>query len=202
MLLKGSGVVEEARKSALEQLTERPQVSGKSKMQTLLTALIIFVIIGIGYVLYSNGVFADKGYKKPIEAYFEAICERDFDAYVGCMPEMLANDYVVEREAFGYSKYDYLNELYSDVFSAFGDDVEVRIKYLGTERPDEAIIEEFASSYKKAYGSTINTKTIYKVVVDASFAGSNGAETIKMDCYTIKLNGKWYIAGCDFASAE
>ena len=194
--------MEEVRKSALEQLTERPQVSGKSKMQTLLTALIIFVIIGVGYVLYNNGVFADEGYKKPIEAYFEAICERDFDAYVGCMPEKLAQDYVLERESLGYSEYDYLNVLYSDIFSAFGDDVEASVKYLSTERPEEAIIQQFASDYKKAYGEEISTKHIYKVMVDASFAGSNGSETIKMDCYTIKLGGKWYIAGCDLGSAE
>lgn len=194
--------MEEVRKSAIEQLTERPRVSGKSKMQVLLTALVIFVVIGAGYVLYNNGVFADKGYKKPIETYFEAICERNFDSYVGCMPEKLAQDYILERESLGYSEYDYLNELYSDIFQAFGDDVEASVKYLSTERPNEAIIQQFASDYKEAYGEEVSTKHIYKVVVDASFTGAKGTQTIKMDCYTIKLGGKWYIAGCDLGSVE
>ncbi len=194
--------MEENKSTAQEQLSERPVVTGKSKMQIFLVALLIFAVIGIAYILKSNGVFADKGYKKPINAYFAAICERDFDAYVGCMIEGEAVDYIQDKQEIGYSGYDYLNNLYSDIFEGYGDDVEVKIEFLGTERPNEAMAKEYVDTYKERHGEEISTENIYKVAVNATFAGSKGGETIKMDCYTIKLGQKWYIAGCDFTPIE
>lgn len=175
------------------------QVNAKDKK--LLIFLLILIAAGIVFILYRNGIIGGGSYKEPINQYFQAIVERDFDSYVGAMPPKLQEDYTKERDEMKLSGYDYLDRLYSDIFTKFGEDARVELEFFGKNRPDEEYIQRFASSYQQAYGEEINTKTVYGVTIIAHFSGDMSAD-LDLECFVLRHKGKWYVVGCDFAVSE
>lgn len=161
--------------------------------------LIIIVVAAVVFIFYRNGLIGGGSYKKPIEQYFKAISERDFNSYVGTMPRLMGQDYINEREELGYSEYEYLDLLYSDLFTQFGDDMTVELEYFGRQRPEAEIIKNFESAYLQSYGETINTDTVYGVSVVAHFNGEISAADVELECFVLRQGGKWYMVGCDFA---
>lgn len=177
----------------------RSQANAKDK-KTLIF-LLILVATGIIFIIYRNGLIGGGSYKEPIEQYFNAIIERDFDSYIKAMPPKMQEDYIAERNEMSLSGYDYLDKLYSDIFSQFGDTVQVELEFFGKSRPDEEYIRSFESSYQQAYGENINTKTVYGVLVVAHFRGDISAD-LELECFVLRHKGRWYVVGCDFASNE
>lgn len=169
----------------------------RQKDKKLLIIIIAVAVLAAVFIFYRNGIFGGN-YKRPINDYFEAICERDFEKYIGTMPQRMREDYVYERESLGYSEYDYLNELYADLFEEFGDSMTIELEFSGRERPDEEYIQSFESAYLQAYGETINTETVYGVNVTAHFAGEVSQADIELECFVLRLAGRWYMVGCDY----
>lgn len=188
-------------------LTDEQRAAAKSKSQAnakdkkTLIFLLILIAFGVIFIFYRNGFIGGGSYKEPIEQYFKAIVTRDFDSYIGAMPPKMQEDYISERNEMSLSGYDYLDKLYSDIFTQFGDNVEVELEFFGKSRPDEEYIRSFERSYQQAYGETINTKTVYGVSVIAHFRGDSGAD-LELECFVLRQGGKWYVVGCDFATDE
>ncbi len=173
----------------------------RKKERKVLIVIIVLAAIAAAFILYRNGVFGGN-YRRPITNYFNAICERDFNAYIETMPLRMREDYAAERESLGYSEYEYLDELYSDLFSEFGEDMRIELEFLGRSRPDEEYIQSFESAYLQTYGETINTSSVYGVNVIAHFSGELSEADIELECFVLRLSGKWYMVGCDYAVSE
>ena len=169
----------------------------------ILIAILVIAVLGIVFVVFRTDIFGTpSGYEDVIEQYFTAISERDFDAYVDTMPAAISADYETEREDLGYSGYNYMDELYYDIFDTFGEDVTVTLTLGEATRPDDEYIDYFAESYEELYGESISTNKVYGVYVNASFSGSISEEDIEFECFVLKTGGKWYMVGCDFWSEE
>lgn len=188
-------LTDEQRAAALEKSKET------AKDKKALVFLLILVAAGVIFIFYRNGFIGGGNYKAPIEQYFKGIVEKDFDAYVGAMPPKMKEDYIAERNEMSLSGYDYLDKLYSDIFTQFGDDVKVELEFFGKSRPEEEYIRSFESSYEQLYGESINTKTVYGVTVVAHFSGDISAD-LELECFVLRTKGKWYVVGCDFAAHE
>lgn len=188
-------------------LTDEQRAAAEAKTQAnakdrkMLVFLLILIAAGIVFILYRNGIIGGGSYKEPIEQYFQAIVERDFDSYVGAMPPKIGEDYIKERDEMKLSGYDYLDKLYSDIFTKFGEEAKVELEFFGRSRPDEEYIQRFASSYQQAYNEEINTKTVYGVTLIAHFSGDMSAD-LDLECFVLRHKRKWYVVGCDFAVNE
>lgn len=171
----------------------------RRKDSRILIIVIVIAVLAAAFVLYRNGAFGGN-YKKPITNYFNAICERDFEAYVSAMPARIGEDYISEREELGYTEYEYIDKLYSDLFEQFGEDMQISLEFGSRERPDEQHIESFRKDYIQVYGETINTNAVYGVNVVAHFSGEVSSADVELTCYVIRLSGRWYMVGCDFTN--
>lgn len=171
----------------------------RRKDSRILIIVIVIAVLAAAFVLYRNGAFGGN-YKKPITNYFNAICERDFEAYVSAMPARIGEDYISEREELGYTEYEYIDKLYSDLFEQFGEDMQISLEFGSRERPDEQYIESFRKDYIQVYGETINTNAVYGVNVVAHFSGEVSSADVELTCYVIRLSGRWYMVGCDFTN--
>lgn len=172
------------------------------KDRKVLIVVLIIAIAAAAFIFYKNGLIGGGSYKKPVVRYFEAICQRDFNSYVESMPYNMRQDYINEREELGYSEYEYIDKLYSDLFDQFGENMSVSFEFGGRKRPEEDAIRSFESSYLQAYGETINTDTIYGVDVAVTFSGEISEAEVGFECYVLRQGGKWYMVGVDFALEE
>lgn len=167
----------------------------------LLVILVIAAAIAV-FIFYKNGLFGGGSYKTPIVKYFDAICQRDFNGYIEVMTYNMGQDYVSEREELGYSEYEYLDKLYADLFEQFGADMTASVEFLGRKRPDEELLRSFKTAYLSDYGVNISTDAVYNVSVNVTFSGSTAEAVVPLDCFVMRLEGKWYIVGCDFPVVE
>lgn len=178
------------------------RAGNRKKSAAMLWALIIIVVAGAVFIFYRNGLLGGGSYKKTIEQYFNSICSRDFAGYIGTMPYAMGQDYAAEREELGYSEYDYLDKLYSDLFTQFGEDMTIDLTFLKHSRPDEAIIKTFEDDYLRAYGEPIELSAVYGVEVNAVFSGETSTAEVPLVCFVVRQRGKWYMVGCDFIYEE
>ena len=178
------------------------QLANRKKDRSVLIFLIIIVLLAVGLILYRSGFVGGGSYKKPIEQYFQAISTRDFDMYVGSMLDNIGKEYVKERDGLTYSGYDYMNKLYRDLFEQFGEDMTISLTFNSRGKTEQEYVQSFADGYVETYGDTVNTKSVYTVNVTAHFSGSISSADVDMECFVLRHKGKWYIAGCDFATEE
>ncbi|MCD7847084.1 MAG: hypothetical protein LUG49_03500 [Oscillospiraceae bacterium] len=179
-----------------------PEKKSIKKEVYALVAIIVVIVLLLLFVFRDSLFGAGTGYQDVISQYFTAISERDFDSYVDTMPAAIASDYETERADLEYSEYQYMDELYYDVFDEFGEDVVITLTFGDAERPDDEYIDYFAESYEEIYGSSISTSNVYGVYVNANFAGSLSESDIEFECFVLKTGGRWYMVGCDFWSEE
>lgn len=178
------------------------QLANRKKDRSVLIFLIIIMLLAVGFILYRSGLVGGGSYKKPVEEYFQAISQRDFDMYVGSMLGNIGGEYVKERDSLGYSGYDYMDKLYRDLFEQFGEDMQISLTFNSRGKTEQEYVQSFADGYAQTYGENINTKTVYTVYVTARFSGDISTADVEMECYVIRQKGKWYIVGCDFATEE
>ena len=174
----------------------------KQKQQRVLLILIILIVVGAVMILYRNGVIGGSASKAPVEQYLQAIAAKDFDAYIGAMPPKIAESYVDDREDIGLSGEEYMYQLYSDYFIEFGDDMTVTLEFTDRSRLETVYIDNFKESYLRAYGEEINIRSSFEIDVIAHFSGSKSSDDINLECFVVKVGGKWYIAGCDYQTVE
>ncbi len=168
----------------------------------ILIAIVVVIALGLLFVFRDTLFGEGTGYRDVISQYFTAISERDFDSYTDTMLSEVAADYEAEKADLEYSDYQYMDELYYDVFDEFGEDVAITLTFGDAERPDDEYIDYFVESFEELYGTTISTSKVYCVYVNANFSGSVSESDIEFGCFVLKTGGKWYMVGCDFWSEE
>ncbi|MCD7731989.1 MAG: hypothetical protein LUH56_00910 [Oscillospiraceae bacterium] len=179
-----------------------PEKKSIKKEVYVLIAIVVVILLLLLFVFRNSLFGAGTGYRDVISQYFTAISERDFDSYVDTMPDEIAADYEAEKADLEYSDYQYMDELYYDVFDEFGEDVAITLTFGDAERPDSEYIDYFAESYEELYGKSISTSNVYGVYVNANFSGSLSESDIEFECFVLKTGGKWYMVGCDFWTEE
>ena len=173
----------------------------KKEVYALIAILVVIVLLLL--FVFRDSIFGTgTGYQDVISQYFTSICDRDFSSYTGTVLTEIASNYEAEREDLEYSEYQYMDELYYDVFDEFGEDAQVTLTFGEATRPDDEYIDYFVESYEEIYGSSINTTNVYGVYVNAHFAGSLSESDIEFECFVLKTGGRWYMVGCDFWSEE
>ncbi len=178
------------------------QLANRKKDRSVLIFLIIIVLLAVGFILYRSGFVGGGSYKKPIEQYFQAISQRDFDMYVGSMLDNIGGEYIKERDSLGYSGYDYMNKLYRDLFEQFGEDMTISLTFNSRSKTEQEYVQSFADGYAETYGEAVNAKAVYTANVTVHFSGSVSSADVDMECFVLRHKRKWYIAGCDYAVEE
>lgn len=184
----------------------RPQKSAdpkaKKKQENFLLILIAVIIAAGIFILYRNGVIGGSASKAPVEKYLNAICERDFDAFIATMPEKIANDHISDRSSLGVSGEEYMRTLYSDYFDEFGDDMRVTVDFGDRSRPQAVYVDYFKQSYLDLYGEEITVSSVFEIDAVAHFAGSKSSDDIELEFFVIKTGGKWYVVGADYKTED
>ena len=174
----------------------------KKKQENFLLILILIIVAGIVFMLYRNGVIGGSAAKAPIEKYLNAICDRDFDAFIGTMPEKIANDHISDREELGVSGEEYMRTLYSDYFDEFGDDMRVTVEFGDRSRPQAVYVDYFKQSYLGLYGEELQISSVLEIDAVAHFAGSKSRDDIELEFFVVKTDGKWYVVGVDYKAED
>ena len=190
-----------------ETAASRPKKQASSKEQTqkqqrILLVLIILVIIGGAIILYRNGVIGGNASRQPVEDYLNAIAAKDFEGYVATMPEDIAQGYRSEMNELGLSGEDYMRRLYDDYFTEFGEDLSVSVEITGRSRPESQYVDNFKQSYLDIYGREIKISSVFEVDATAHFSGEKSQDDIELECFVIKTEGRWAMAGCDYKTED
>lgn len=180
----------------------RQKSAAEQKQQRFLSILIVFVVIAAGVILYRNGIMGGGSERAPAEKYLNAIAARDFDSYVETMPPRIAQDYKSDLDESGLSKAEFMQELYSDYFEEFGDDMTVTLEFTKKSRVKAQYLDNFKESYRKLYGEDLRTSSAFEIDVSALFSGSKSKALIQLECFVCKVGGKWYVAGCDYKTED
>lgn len=191
---------------AEEALETRPKKAvdekAKKKQENFLIVLIVVIIAAGIFVLYRNGAIGGSASKAPVEKYLTAICERDFDKFVGTMPDRIAQDHISDRDELGLSGKEYMETLFSDYFAEFGDDMRVDIKIGGRSRPKQLYIDNFKFSYLELYGEEISISSVFEIDATARFSGSKSSDEIEFEFFVVKTDGKWKVVGADYKTED
>lgn len=187
-----------------EKFPPRRVISEKERksQRNMLVFLCILGALFILFILYRNGNIGSRAYLEPIERYFTAICDRDFDTYVSVMTPEVALDTIEERETLGYEKEQYIELLFADYFDEFGADMTVTFEWGTITVPDEELIDAFIRSYVDIYGAEPNAAAFKQVSALATFSGSTSTATIELECFLMRDTLTWYMVGCDYTPAE
>lgn len=180
----------------------RQKSAAEQKQQRFLAILIIVIAVAAGLILYRNGVVGGGSERAPAEKYLKAIAARDFDSYVEVMPPRIAQDYKGDLDESGLSKTDFMQELYSDYFEEFGDDMTVELEFTKKSRVKAQYLDSFKESYRELYGEELRTSSAFEIDVSALFAGSKSKALIQLECFVCKVGGRWYVAGCDYKTED
>ena len=176
--------------------------NAKKKQENFLLILIAVIIAAGVFILYRNGVIGGSASKKPVEKYLNAICERDFDAFIATMPERIAADHISDRADLGVSGEEYMRRLYGDYFDEFGEDMRVTVDFDGRSRPQALYVDNFKEMYLSLYGEEIRISSVFEIDVTAHFAGSKSRDDIELEFFVIKTGGKWYVVGADYKTED
>lgn len=174
----------------------------KKKQENFLLILIVVIIAAGVLILYRNGVIGGSASKAPVEKYLNAICDRDFDAFIATMPEKIANDHISDRADLGVSGEEYMQTLYSDYFNEFGDDMRVTVDIGNRSRPQAVYVDNFKQMYLSLYGEEISISSVFEIDAVAHFAGSKSRDDIELEFFVIKTGGKWYVVGADYKTED
>ena len=189
-----------------EALETRPKKqvdqAAKKKQENFLLILIAVIIAAGVFILYRNGAIGGSASKAPVEKYLTSICERDFDKFVGTMPDRIARDHISDREELGISGEEYMQTLFSDYFDEFGDDMTVEVDIGGRSRPKQQYVDSFKMSYLDLYGEEIQISSVFEIDVTARFSGSKSADSIEFEFFVIKTGGKWKVVGADYKAED
>lgn len=170
----------------------------KKKNSTAIIAMLILGAIFVLFVLWRNGVIGSEKYQMIVEDYFVSICERDFDTYLECMPERIADDHEQDRQELGYEKEEYMSVLYADYFDEFGESMGVHLEIGASSAVEQKYVDVFLASYAQEYGEELEYQRFIEVDVNAVFVGEKSSDTIKMECFLMKVGPEWYMVGCDY----
>lgn len=192
----GSGTVSE--KVPKQKMTKEQA----QKQQKALLVLIVIVIVGGIFILYRNGVIGGGASSRPVEKYLDAIAAKDFEAYVDVMPLKIAEDYRAEMAELGLTGEEYMRRLYDDYFTEFGENLTVSYEITDRSRPDNRYIDNFRQSYSEIYGEDIRISSVFEIDVTAVFSGEKSTDTVELECFVIKTDGKWAMAGCDYKTED
>lgn len=175
----------------------------RKKQERFLLILIVVIVAGILFVLYKNGVLSGNSGQKVIEDYLQSICSRQFDDYIGCMPEKIAADHIADRDEMGLGSVEYMSRLYSDYFDEFGEDMAViNVEFTGKSRPDAVYIDNFKQSYSELYGEEIKISSVFEIDADVTFSGSLKADVVQFEFFVAKTEGKWKVVGADYKTVD
>lgn len=169
---------------------------------------IFFIYLAAALLVYSFVMFyksgssiVRSGCKKPIENYFEAICDRDFDSYVESMPYEWRTDHQSQLINKNFTKYEYLDILYTDLFDTFGENMDIKLTFLSQKR-NNYLTTDLSRSFYEKYQRSIDIEDSCFVEVAAHFTGSKYSCKLYIDCTVIKLKGKWYIIDAGMPRSE
>ncbi|MBQ8623300.1 MAG: hypothetical protein IJ424_02850 [Oscillospiraceae bacterium] len=168
-------------------------------------ALIVLCVLGalfVVFVLWRNGFIGAGKFESVAESYFESICERDFDKFVACQPEEIARSHRGDLEDSGLEKTEFMSVLYADFFEEFGEDMTVTVDIGSSKAVEQVYINYFLESYVEIYGVEPKYSSFLELDVSATFSGSNSTDTILLDCFMMKSQGKWYVVGCEYVTEE
>ncbi len=182
-----------------DEMGRPPQTEKEKKNQRAF--LIFLCVVAAAFVLfifYRNGVFGSRVYEKPVAAYFEAICSKDFDSYIGIMPAEIAKDIAAEREELALGKEEYMRTLYADYFEEFGEDMSVTMYFGRASNVGEEYINNFADDYYEQYGVLPDADAFKQLETNVIFTGSNSTDSIDVVCFLMKDDLNWYMVGCDY----
>ncbi len=193
-----------AAREALPEKRPAPQATEKQKkrQQSFLLILLIAVIAGVVFIFYRNGIIGGGSGEKPVVQYLQAIADKDFDAYTSSMLPLMAEDYRSDRDERGLTPTEYMEQLYSDYYGEFGDDLSIDIDVTGSSRVDAEFVDMFKESYEEIYGEAPKISRALEFDVAAFFSGSKSSALIELECYAVKSGKSWYIAGCDYKTEE
>lgn len=161
--------------------------SNKNKNVLIFLILIATAVIVAGLV--SSGVisFADK--EDVIVDYFDAINEKDFDKYIGCLPAEAKKAHKQDREDMNWTKKQYMEKIAERFEENVGKDLNVTVK-LGRSKK----IENYnTDNYKALYGSAPSVSEVYKISATLTIKGSDGKMEVHSDIYMGKISGRWKV---------
>lgn len=183
---------------------QRPPVSDKEKrsQKIMLAVLCVIGVAFILFILYRNGNLGTRTYEQTVSDYFNSICSRDFNTYTSVMPDEMAEDIRNERVTLGYTEEEYLDILFDDYFSSYGDDMVATLQFGESSAVEDTFINAFSDDYEELYGTAPEGNSYLRIDATVTFSGSLGSETIEYACFVMKKEGQWYMVGCEYAELD
>lgn len=169
---------------------KKPKTPKKRKSNiNLLIFLLIIAAAVITTGLFTSGVisFADK--EDVIIDYFDAINEKDFDKYVGCLPSEAKKAYKQDREDMGWTKTEYMEKIAQRFEENVGKDLKISVE-LGRS---QKISDYNTAVFKQTYGSAPKISETYRVSATLKLKGSDSEMEVHSDIYMGKINGSWRV---------
>lgn len=146
------------------------------------------------FVLYKQGIIFDEGDPSEVaKSYFTAINDRDFDAFLDCVPPAISDAYEEEVEELGIEDGAEFDTLYSDIMDAYGDDFKIETEFGRQSEVDDDTISDYEDTYEELYDKSINVKKAYKYSVTATISGSEGSDVAYYEVYVARFGGSWYV---------
>lgn len=174
---------------ALQQ-KKNQEKTAKSKEKSHKNLLIFVSIVAIAVIiigLISSGVFSKEEKTDVIYDYFNAINERDFNAFIDCFPSEIKKDYKNDRETLDYSKTEYMDKFAEEFENEYGSGFSINVT-CGKEK----LLENYSmTDYEAQYGSVPNISEVYIVSVIVEITGPEKTEESHMECYVGSVNGSW-----------
>lgn len=176
--------------------TKSKRKSADSKALKILTAAFCVLLVAaiVLFVLYKKEyIFKPEDKSEVISNYFQSINDRDFDAFLSCVPDEIEDQYKSEAEKMDIESGNEIEFLYSDFSDIYGDDFKFDITIGRESEVDSSTISDYEDQYKELYDSSINISEASSFAVEAKISGEKSESTVYYEVYVAKIGGHRYI---------
>lgn len=157
-------------------------------------AVAAIVLIVLLFVLLGGG------YKGALNDYFDAICDKDGEAYLeATTPEdiikYLDKEEDYDRDDQESDAKDTVKRKYSGLKEEFGNDIKISYKVTDKDKVDKDDIDDLNDLLEDEYDDLkIKVKAAYELELELKIKGDDDKEDeIEADAYVCKINGDWIV---------
>lgn len=164
-----------------------PAAEGKASKAQSLDTKNIAIIGGIaaGVVILLVIIFSifGKGYKKPIDNYFNGMIKGDVDKYLSAFPEFMDMADQIDEED--------MEDMVDDLEDEYGEKLKVSYDITKKEKIKKDNLKDVQEYISERYDEDVKVSKGYEIKVKATIKGKDDEDTDTQKMYVYKIDGKW-----------
>lgn len=164
----------------VENTSNATSANSNNTKNIAIIAAVAAVVIILVIVIFS--IFG-KGWKKPIDNYFEGMEKGNVEKYLKAYPEFLDMDENIDE--------DDMEEMLDEFEDEYGEKIKISYEVTKKEKIKKDDLEDVQKYIKERYEEDVKVTKGFELKVKATIKGKDDEDTDSQKMYVYKIDGDW-----------